>query len=256
MYSPKERDNYFKTMTEKIATSESIEGIVQIGSGVTSYTDKYSDIDLMVAAYNKKDVNLVKIAIHQFFTQLKPIYIKEKEFSKDIFLLIVLLENKLEFNVSIVRTELLSVKSPLWNVIVDKTGFVTKKMQHENELFENKDEKYEVGFDLPSEFVYCAISLDKALKRNNVIYALKMLEDMRSYLLILQGLNEKKKLHQFKAYDSLSPAFIESFLLTYPGTTTAKDIKTAAQRLTKLFETVIEQSPNFCVEPALLSILQ
>lgn len=68
-----------------------------------------------------------KNVIHQFFSKLNPNYIKEKRFSKDIYLLIVIMNNKLEFNVSVVPRHLISVKPPLWKVIADKTGLVSEK---------------------------------------------------------------------------------------------------------------------------------
>lgn len=49
--------------------------------------------------------------------------------------------------------------------------------------------KYEVGFDIPFVFVYVAMSLDKEQRRNNFIYALKMLESLRTHTLILLGIN-------------------------------------------------------------------
>ncbi|WP_189655264.1 aminoglycoside 6-adenylyltransferase [Bacillus sp. HNG] len=255
MYSPEERKSYFDTMIEKIQTSDLVEGIVQIGSGVTGYSDEYSDVDLMVATSRTEDAEPTKDVVREFFTELHPIYIKEKQFGKDIFLLIVVLENKLEFNVSIVPRELLTVKSPLWKVLVDKTGLVAEKMNQENKNFISMDAPYDVGFDVPFEFVYCAMSLEKALKRNNVIYALKMLETMRTYTLLVQAMNEDKKLHQFKAYDSLNPSFIKSYLSTYPERVDPITIDCSAKKLIGLFEDVVEQHSTFSMDEHLHQLL-
>ncbi len=59
---------------------------------------------------------------NRLLLRLSPIFVKEKQFGPDIFLLIVLLENRLEFNISIAPLELLPVRSPLWNVVVDWDG--------------------------------------------------------------------------------------------------------------------------------------
>ena len=157
---------------------------------------------------------------------------------------------------SIVPREFLSVKSPLWKVVVDKTGLVTEKMNREHEKFENKPEKYEVGFDVPFEFVYCAIGLDKALRRNNLIYALSMLETMRTYTLYLQAMNENKKLHQFKAYDTLEPNFIKEYLTTYPEKISVRNLKDSSEKLKELFANVLNRSSIFTMDNALQHLLK
>ncbi|MRG85297.1 aminoglycoside 6-adenylyltransferase [Salinibacillus xinjiangensis] len=255
MFSPDERKRHFDTMVKRIESSKLVEGIVQIGSGVFGFSDEFSDIDFMVATSNVNDAEPAKNILRQFFSEINPAYIKEKQFSKDIFLLIVLLENNLEFNVSIVPREFLTVKSPLWKVIVDKTGFVTKKMKSENQKFENNPVKYETDIDVPFEFVYCALSLHKALRRTNVIYALKMLEKMRTYTLYLQAMNENKKLHQFKAYDTLEPSFIKKYLTTYPENTNVRDLKDSAENLIRLFTSVLHRSTIFSMDDALQQLL-
>ncbi|WP_155982722.1 aminoglycoside 6-adenylyltransferase [Paucisalibacillus sp. EB02] len=141
--------------------------------------------------------------------------------------------------------ELLFVRSPLWKVLVGKTGSVLEKMNHENEEFNKQSAKYDVAIDKPFEFVYCAVSLDKAMKRNNLSYAVKMLETMRTYTLIVQALNEDKKIHQFKAYDTLDPSFVEAFLSTYPKQVTSEDLVVSARKLYKVFSETIKRAHYF-----------
>lgn len=256
MYTSEERTIYFDNAITKLTSSSLVEGIVQIGSGVIGFSDELSDIDLIIATSRIEDALATKNTVHQFFSEFNPIYIKEKQFSKEIFLLIIIMENQLEFNVSIVPRELLSVKSPLWEVIVDKTGLVTEKMTIEHEKFENKPIKYEVGLDVPFEFVYCTMGLDKALRRNNLIYALSMLETMRTYTLYLQAMNENKKMHQFKAYDSLEPIFIKEFLATYPEKISVSNLEASSEKLNNLFAKVVNQSSIFTMDHALQQLLK
>lgn len=254
MYSTEERNDYFDKMIEKLEASDLVEGIVQLGSGVIGYKDEYSDIDLMVAT--SQDVESTKSLVYQTLSEFNPIYIKEKEFSKDIYLLIAFLENSLEFNVSILPSELLNVKSPLWKVIIDKSGFISEKMNAENEVFQNKPVQYEVNFDIVFEFVYSAFSVDKELKRNNLIYALKMLENMREYTLIVQAMNEQKKLHQFKAYETLNPSFINTYLSTYPAELTKESLEASSEQLKELFAKVVEQSSTITMDNELRNLLK
>ncbi|GAM12257.1 aminoglycoside 6-adenylyltransferase [Mesobacillus selenatarsenatis] len=255
MYSTEERRAYFEKAIREIGASNIVEGIVQLGSGVIGYNDEHSDIDLMVATTKIEDAENTRDFVRETLSSFDTSYIKEKQFRKDIFLVIAILQNGLEFNVSIVPREFLSVKSPLWKVVLDKTGLVTEKMETENEKFENKQVKYNVGIDVVFEFVYCALALEKELKRNNLIYAVKKLEDMRDYTLIVQALNEDKKLHQFKAYETLNPDFIESYLSTYSGEVTADNIRVSAEKVKELFMKTVKQSSIFTMDQDLEQLL-
>jgi hypothetical protein len=255
MYSVEERSTYFDHAIKAFESSDLVEGIVQLGSGVIGYKDEYSDIDLMVATSKIENAETVRDFIRDTFKKFNPAYIKEKQFSKDIFLVIAFMENGLEFNVSIVPRDFLSVKSPLWKVIVDKSGLVSEKMNTENERFLNKPVKYNVGIDVPFEFVYCALALEKELKRDNLIYALKMLEEMRDFTLIVQALNEDKKLHQFKAYETLNPTFVSAYLSTFPKEATAENLSVSAERLKELFVSTLKQSSIFFMNNDLEQLL-
>ncbi|MFT4414855.1 aminoglycoside 6-adenylyltransferase [Fredinandcohnia humi] len=255
MYSSKDRNTYFVNAIKQLESFNLVEGIIQLGSGVIGYKDLHSDIDLMVATSRVEDVEQTKNLIHQTLSGFDPLYIKEKQLRQNIFLLIAIKENKLEFNVSVVPRELLSVKSPLWKVIVDKTGLITEKMNAEHEHFLSKPVKYNLNIDIAFEFVYCAMALEKELKRNNVIYALKMLEEMRDYTLIVQALNEDKKLHQFKAYETLDPAFIKAFLSTYPKEVTVENLLVSAEITKGLFSETLKQSTIFTIDHSLEKLL-
>lgn len=255
MYTAEERNTYFEKAIRKIGAYDLVEGIVQIGSGVVGFNDEHSDIDLMVATTKIEDAENIRNYVRETLSSFDASYIKEKQFSKDIFLVIAILQNGLEFNVSIVPRDFLSVKSPLWKIVIDKTGFVTEKMETENERFKNKPVKYNVGIDVAFEFVYCALALEKELKRNNFIYALKKLEDMRDFTLIVQALNEDKKFHQFKAYETLNPDFIEAYLSTFSEEVSAENIRASAEKVKELFIESLNQSSIFSMDHNLEQLL-
>ncbi|WP_025785347.1 aminoglycoside 6-adenylyltransferase [Sporosarcina sp. D27] len=256
MYSTVEREDYFKTAIRKIEAIELVEGIVQLGSGVSGYKDEYSDIDLMVCTSKEENAQATKDQIHQVLTEYTPMYIKEKKFSDTIFLLIVLLENGLEFNISIAPRNLLPVRSPLWKVVVDKTGNVLKKMNTENEKFESNPVKYDTYSDIAFEFFYCTIGLEKELKRHNFIYTLKLLDTMRDYILHVQAINEDKKCHQFKAYETLDSSFIDRYLATFHMVMTKEAIAESAFQLKELFMTVMEDSSVYHMDDAIRHLLR
>ena len=121
--------------------------------------------------------------------------------------------------------------------------------------FISKPVKYNVNSDVVFEFVYSALAVEKELKRNNLIYALKMLENMRDYTLIVQALNEDKKLHQFKAYETLNPTFINAYLSTYPENISEENLKVSAEKLKELFVDTL-QSSIFSMDKALQQLLK
>ncbi|RBP03589.1 aminoglycoside 6-adenylyltransferase [Rossellomorea aquimaris] len=256
MYTHNERESAFSSTIEKLKSSDLIEGIVQLGSGVIGYKDELSDIDLMLSTPTMEDVEKARGFIRQCFSSLHFIYIKEIQLRENIYLFIAFMENGLEFNVSILPTEKLNVKSPLWKVVVDKSGEVSGKMEIEHERFTTNLNKNDVGDDIPFEFFYSMRKLHTELKRNNVIYALKMLEIMRDDTLHIQAMNENKKLHQFKAYETLSPQFITRFLETYPSEFTSEAVLMASDRLRALFIETIKQNNVLSLDEEMLQILR
>lgn len=256
MYTTEERNTFFDNTIERLKASSLVEGIVQLGSGVIGYKDEHSDIDLMVAASNAENVEITKDFVRESFSEFNQVHIKEKQLREKVYLLIVFMENSLEFNVSIVPRDSLKVKSPLWKVIVDKTGLVSEKMKKEDHQFNNRTLMYEVNEDAVFEFVYCAMRMEKELRRNNFIYALKMLEMMRDYTLQIQAMNEDKKLHQFKAYETLDPQFIKAYLTTYPNELNAQHLTKSAEKLKEVFLETVKQSSIFTMSKDLHKLMK
>ncbi|WP_077310114.1 aminoglycoside 6-adenylyltransferase [Terribacillus halophilus] len=255
MYSPQVRDKFYNDTITNLTSSDLVEGIVRIGSGVIGYNDDYSDIDLMVSTTDTTNVEHIKDYVHQCLAQLGAVYIKDKRHRENVYIIIAILENGLEFNVSTLPTSYLSVRSPLWKVIVDKTGRVSEEMNMEQERFASQFVKYDVNEDIPFEFVFSMRRFNIELKRNNLIYALKMLEMMRDYVLEIEAHNEGKKVHQFKAYETLRPSFIEAFLDTHPNEVTVERLLISADKLKDLFLDTIYKSELFIIENGLINLL-
>jgi len=243
MYTEDERTMYFQEITTQLKAISDVVGIVQIGSGTIGYTDEYSDIDLMVAT--NENILEVKNVIISILNKIGALFIKEGKFSDKIFLLIPFFKNGLEMNISILPLELLNVKSPLWKIIFDQKGNVTKKMTEENDKFVAQQQPYMQSYAIDFEFAYHLRKLNIELIRGNYIYAMKMLDILRDATLNLQILNENKKLHQFKAYHTLQKEFINELEKSYPKNTDKTEILRAAGAITKLFKEVIIKNETF-----------
>ncbi|MGY3715857.1 aminoglycoside 6-adenylyltransferase [Sutcliffiella cohnii] len=254
MYSVEERELYFQKLVKQLEVSDLVEGVVQLGSGVKGYRDEFSDVDLMVCT--AEEVEQVKDYVLECLGEFNVTYLKAKRHSEQVYIIIAILENGLEFNISTLPTVYLNVRSPLWKVLVDKTGIVLKNMNFEHERFSNRQVKYYVTPDIPFEFVYFMRRLNIELKRNNLIYAMKIIEMLQGFILEVQALNENKKLHQFKAYDTLDPSFIKKYLQTYPNEISSEKIQESANKLKALFLEVIEKSEFARPDEKLMYLLE
>ena len=243
MYTEDERTRYFQEITTQLKAISDIVGIVQIGSGTIGYTDEYSDIDLMVAT--NENILEAKSAILSILNKMEAFFIKEGKFSEKIFLLIPFFKNGLEMNISILPLDLINIKSPLWKIIFDQNGDVTKKMTEENNKFVAQKQPYMKSYDIDFEFAYHLRKLNIELLRGNYIYALKMLDILRDITLNLKILNENKKLHQFKAYHTLEKEFINEIEKSYPKSLDKMEVLRAADTITKLFKSVIAINETF-----------
>ncbi|MCT4784006.1 MULTISPECIES: nucleotidyltransferase domain-containing protein [Exiguobacterium] len=254
MYTTTEREIQLQRVLHELQTLPSVQGAVQIGSGATGYQDEHSDIDLMIAARNESDPKEIKQALLEYFMHLSPILIKEKQFAPDIYLLIVFLNNRLEFNISFAPLEKIPVRSPLWRVVYDCDGQLQQKMLQEHARFLEQSVRYDVG-DVPFEFIYASFALDKELKRDNLIYALALLETMRELTRLSQALKEERKVHQFKAYHMLNSQFIAHYLRTFPSSVDTDSIKEAKQALHRLFLDTLDHHPQFQLEKMIEALL-
>ena len=157
-------------------------------------------------------------------------------------------------NISILPLELLNVKSPLWKIIFDQNGDVTKKMAEENNKFVTQQQPYIKSYAIDFEFAYHLRKLNIELLRGNYIYAMKMLDVLRDATLTLQILNENKKLHQFKAYHTLQKEFMNELEKSYPNSIDQTEILRAARTITQLFKRVIIQNETFTLNEEVFEI--
>jgi hypothetical protein len=83
-----------------------------------------------------------------------------------------------------------------------------------------------------------------------------MLEMMRDYTLQVQAMNEGKKLHQFKAYETMNPHFVKAYLSTYPNEMKVQHLAESADKLKELFKDTVKQSSFFSISEDLLQPLK
>jgi hypothetical protein len=254
MYSESERESYFQEVTSQIAAISNVEGIIQLGSGTLGYTDAYSDIDLMIAT-TEQFID-VKEKLITVVRDMGAFYVKEYKFSEEIRLIIPFFQNGLEMNISVLPVRLLTVKSPLWKIQFDRHGQVGEKMTEENTRFHTQVAPYLQPYDIGSEYAYLLRKVRIELRRGNHFYAMQMLEELREKVLTMQIIKEDKKLHQFKAYHTLDPIFLEELSKSYPSKIETLEIWKAADVLTQLFIVVLQNNKAFPFDEKVFQIAE
>ena len=183
-------------------------------------------------------------------------YVKEYKFSEEILLIIPFFQNGLEMNISVLPMRHLTVKSPLWKIRFDRSGQVEEKMTEENNRFHAQAAPYLKPYDIGSEYAYLLRKVRIELRRGNHFYAMKMLEELREKVVTMQIVNENKKLHQFKAYHTLAPIFLDELSKSYPSKIETSEIWEAADALTQLFIAVLQNNKAFPFDEKVFQIAE
>jgi len=131
------------------------------------------------------------------------------------------------------RPETLGLESPAWGVTqldgsVGSIGRAAKTFISKLDCI--KDELMKIG----------APKAEIAICRKNFIYAEMVLNEARQKLMLAEAAAEGRKLHQFKAYDTLNAAFLAAVRETYPRDLTAEELGDAWNRLLSRYTRLVE----------------
>lgn len=94
-----------------------------------------------------------------------------------------------------------------------------------------------------------------ALLRGEFVFADISLNNARQLLLAAETVAEGKKLHQFKAYNTLEASFIDRLEETYPHSRTAGEINTAKERLLELYIDTVKKCDGLEFNAGLLKLV-
>ena len=213
MYTEKERAKLLIQAATAVSTYPEVEGIVQVGSGVDGFGDQYSDIDLIFSTFSADQLASLRTRVERMFADA--VYIRPKPLPAGVFLY-VFLKNGLEFDIVLLPTRALQVRSSHWKILTDKTGQVLQRM-HSSQL-EEMDQQTFRGTLVEWEFeiIYALRGILFEIQRENFLYVLSRMEFVRDKLVRLQCYYEKKETHQFKDYRTLDEDFQLRLRGTYP----------------------------------------
>lgn len=256
MYTANDRETALAEIVAFINDCDVFESMMQIGSGALGYRDIYSDIDLFAGCYDAPSVTTARDALLAYFKGKHAVYISHRRWSDMCLGFSAFFENKLSIDISFSPTEEMLVCSPEWKIVSDKTGKLTEHITKDSEEFLRSYSSYGIDQSVNHEFIYALRKCEIAIKRDNLIYAEMALSEARKLVMDIQVLNEHKKLHQFKAYNTLNSDFLAAVHDTYPNSLTRDAFAGSKDRLLALFEQTINENSTLQFDANQLKLLE
>ena len=255
MYKATDRERLLNRIISFMRDSSAFEGLLQIGSGAVGFADIYSDIDLMAGCYNADCVKDANQQLQQFFTELGACYIEKRAWASTALGLSVYFEDGLSADISFMPTPELPIRSPQHKVVFAKTDNFTEAVNAGTKRFAERFQRYGLDDSIHYRFINELRYVEIALLREQFIFADIALGNARQLLLSVEAVAEGKKLHQFKAYNTLSQSFLDRLEETYPRNRTFEDMHTAKEKLLSLYLEAAKDSEYLTFDDTLLKLL-
>ncbi len=255
MYNFSDREQFFDRIISFFQNCPFFEGLIQIGSGTEGFKDIYSDIDLMAGCFNIECVENADSALTDFFTGLNAAHIEKRRWTKSVLGMSVYFENGLSADISFMPTAEIPIRSPLHKVIFSKTENFISTVNSRIETFEQQPKSYGIDDSVHYRFINELRYAEIALLRKNYIFAEIALGNARQILLAVEAFIEGKKLHQFKAYNTLSEVFINKLEETFPKCLCFEEISFAKEKILMLYLETVKNNKIFNFDDSLLSLI-
>ena len=255
MYKATDRERLLNKIIGFMRDSSAFEGLLQIGSGAVGFADIFSDIDLMAGCC---DADCVKDADHQlqqFFSEMGACHIVKRAWTSTALGLSVYFEDGLSADISFMPTPELPIRSPQHKVVFAKTDNFTDAVNAGAQRFAERSQRHGLDDSIHCRFINELRYVEIALLREQFIFADIALGNARQLLLSVQTVAEGKKLHQFKAYNSLAQTFLNRLEETYPKSRTYEDMQNAKEKLLALYLETVNGSKYLTFDDTLLKLL-
>lgn len=242
MYKIEDRKLFFDNILEKVKLSENIIGTYLIGSSSKGFKDIYSDCDFMMAYKDDVETKVVRDEIVSFFNNDEIGALVERKWSDRIWGVSIYLKNGLSSDISFGPLKDLKISSTEIKVGVDSCNKLREHLKNGLEIFKEKKSNYGIDAKINYEFLYSVRKFKIAIKRENYIYAYQLLNSARTNVMNIEGLNEGKKMHEFKAYNELNDCFLSNIHNTIPKFLSKEELESCMDSLLDLFYKTIKES--------------
>ena len=255
MYKATDREWLLNSIIGFMRDSSAFEGLLQIGSGTVGFADIYSDIDLMAGCYGADCVKAADQQLQQFFTELGACHIEKRSWASTALGLSAYFKNGLSADISFMPTPELPIRSPQHKVVFAKTENFTDVVNAGAQRFAERSGRYGLDDSIHYRFINELRYVEIALLREQFIFADIALGNARQLLLSAETAAEGKKLHQFKAYNTLAQPFLDRLEETYPKSRSYEDMHTAMEKLLALYLETVKGSEYLTFDDSLLKLL-
>ena len=204
------------------------------------------------------DADCVKDADHQlqqFFSEMGACHIVKRAWTSTALGLSVYFEDGLSADISFMPTPELPIRSPQHKVVFAKTDNFTDAVNAGAQRFAERSQRHGLDDSIHCRFINELRYVEIALLREQFIFADIALGNARQLLLSVQTVAEGKKLHQFKAYNSLAQTFLNRLEETYPKSRTYEDMQNAKEKLLALYLETVNGSKYLTFDDTLLKLL-
>lgn len=255
MYKATDRERLLNRIISFMWDSSVFEGLLKIGSGAAQFADIYSDIDLMAGCYDADCVKAADQLLQHFFTELGACHIEKRAWTSTALGLSIYFEDGLSVDISFMPTPELPIRSPQHKVVFAKTENFTDMVNAGAQRFAECFQRYGLDDSIHYRFINELRYVEIALLREQFIFADIALGNARQLLLSVETVAEAKKLHQFKAYNTLSQSFLARLEETYPRSRTFEDMHTAKEKLLALYLETVNGCEYLSFDDGLLKLL-
>ncbi len=255
MYMEKQRSELLEHITLFLRESPVVEGLLLIGSGAEGFADIYSDIDLMAGCYDEAAVETADRQLQQFFMELGACHLERRAWSRTALGMSAYFENGLSLDLSYLPTKELPLRSPQYQVLFAKSEGFVKAVESEARKLAERQGRYGLDDGIHYRFIQQLRYAEIALHRGELIFAERSMSEARQLLLLVETVLEEKKLHQFKAYNSLDEDFLHRLEKTYAPPTDREKMWEAKENLLTLYLDTVSRCEFLCMDNSLLKLL-
>lgn len=224
MYNEIDREDVFNYLVDTFEKIDEVIAVIQVGSGVFGYIDKYSDLDFAIIVDNSSINNIFKRAYEIIKEKYNIVFFDNIEERK---LQLFLLDNYLEIDIMYYTLETICTKIGNYKVIFDKSNNVENRIkssyiecEEKNKITISDINMENVISYIDNELWYNVIHSVISFKRDNIYRCYYELDQIKSYVIELILKRNKKEVQRYRNINELKESELDNidYLFVYPKT--------------------------------------
>lgn len=224
VFTPQRREEVYQNLLEQLINDARITGIITFGAENNTFTDDYDGIELLVII---EKPSIIDIVFTLWVKRLRDMFNDQSSFDpildNDLHTAWILLDDYLKIGLQFRAVNRFHLVGTDWCVSFDREGYIAKYLetrtmtreQYIQTLYEN----HMKGVWKP------IVSCVTAIRRGNLWRAVSELENLRTHLVEIAGLNHLQFTHGYQNMNNLPEMFLIQLRHTLPTNITDKAIR-------------------------------